>query len=469
MKMFCRYSFVAILLFSTGVVYAQVETQIPFDESGKIVTLTYSQNKKIQLIDRPESFVEARLFSQSDSVFVLEILRKNGSETLRERKVITTSELRAIRVRVGTYLELYADADFLRPPDVDTPEYIPSSFEIDQSGRSALLWGSTLWSLFYYGTAATFALGLTDEGSSGATAAAVYLITGGLGYLAPALATKNAPVTEGAVTLSLGGMFQGAIHGWLVAGLVGGDEVSERVGFGLSVLTGVSESIAGYVIGTNTNIQEGHASVINTTEFYGMATGGLLAFAIMGEGLEGDATIRLASGMALAGTVGGIFVGNALGQHQHFTPTDASVYAVSALLGITLPIAFLTAVSPSDLNVRVASGLTVVGAVGGLFIGNQLVKGLDYRGVDGTGLVLGTFAGGLIGFGVGLLTEESQITPITSWAGAALGFGLGLAMSNPRDEGRSRGELKFDFNPLGLLLGSRSTVPVPVGSMTYRF
>lgn len=469
MKTFLQFAIVTMCLVFSGMVYAQVEVQVPFDEGGKIQTLTSVQNKKIELIDRPESFLEARLFSQPDSVFILEILRKSGSEITRERKVITAADLRAIRVRVGTYLELYADADFLRPRDRETPEYVPSSFEIDQSGRSALLWGSTLWSLFYYGTAATVAFGLTDDDNSAGTAAAIYLIAGGLGYVAPALATKNAPVSEGAVTLSLGGMFQGAIHGWLVAGLVGGDNAGQRLGFGLSLLTGVGESVAGYVIGTKTNIEEGHASVINTTEFYGMAAGGLLAFAIMGEGLEGDATIRLASGMALAGTVGGIFVGNALGTAQHFTSTDASVYAVSGLLGITLPIAVLAAVSPNDLNVRVATSLTVVGAVGGLVIGNELVKGLDFRGADGTGLVLGTIAGGLIGLGVGLLTDDPQITAVTSWSGAALGFGLGVAMSSPREEGRSRGELKFDFNPLGILLGARSTVPVPVGSMTYRF
>lgn len=448
---------------------AQVEVQVPFDESGKIVTLTPRQNRKIELFDSPDTFIEARLFQQSDSVFVLEVLRQTGLATNRERKNISASDLRAIRIRVGTYLELYADDKFLRPQDEVAEDYVPSAFEIDQSGRSALLWGSTLWSLFYYGTATSIALGVVDENGGTGTVAAVYLLTGGLGYLAPALLTKNAPVSEGAVTLALGGMFQGAIHGWLLTGLIGGTDASERLGFGLSVLAGVGESVAGYVVGTNSGIEEGHASVINTTEFYGMATGGLLAFTIMGEGLEGDASIRIASGMALAGAVGGIFAGNILGRSQHFSSTDASVYAISGLLGITLPISVILAIDPAEIDLRLASGLTVVGAVGGLLFGRELVRGVDFLGSDGTGLVLGTFAGGLIGFGVGLLTDNSQITAATAWGGAALGFALGLAMSNPKDEARSRGELKFDFNPLGIVLGARSTVPVPVGSLTYRF
>lgn len=469
MKTYCLLAVTAICICFSMHAHAQVETQIPFDESGKIVTLTYSQNKKIELFDRPETFVEARLFRRSDSAFVLEILRKDGTVTNRERKEIGSSELRAIRVRVGTYLELYGDAAFLGLRETED-EPVLSSGGLDQSGRSALLWGSTLWSLFYYGTATTIALGIVDEeGGSAPTTAAVYLITGGLGYLAPALLTKNAPVSDGAASLALGGMFQGAIHGWLLAGLIGGEDASDRLGFGLSILTGIGESVAGYAIGTNTNIEEGKASVINTTEFYGMATGGLLALTILGEGLDGDGALRLSSGMAIAGAVGGIFVGNALGNAQHFSSTDASVYAISGLLGLTLPISVIGAIAPEEIDVRLATGLTVVGTVGGLLLGNELVKGLDFRGADGTGLVLGTLAGGLIGVGVGLLTDDPQVTSITTWTGAALGFGLGLVMADPLVEASSRGELKFEFNPLGILLGQRSTVPVPIGSMTYRF
>ncbi len=292
---------------------------------------------------------------------------------------------------------------------------------------------------------------------------------GGLGYVVPAMLTKNTNVTDGAASLTLGGMFQGAIHGWLIAGVVGGSDVSSRTGFGLSAITGAAESVIGFVVGSKSNISEGAAGAINTSAFYGMITGGALGLAIVGENAGDDLTVRLSSGLALAGAAGGVLFGNAIASSQRVTPTDATVYGVSGLLGATLPISMLALLSPDDLSVRLATALTAVGTVGGIAAGLAIIKGVDYPSGDGTGMVLGALAGGLIGLGVGVLTEEPKYTPIIAWGGAAIGFGLAVVGANPIVEASSRGSLKFDFNPLGLFLASRTNVAVPVGSLTYRF
>lgn len=449
MKMFFRYSFVAIFLFSAGMVCAQVETQVPFDESGKILVITKEINDRLGVFDSPSSFNEARLFRVSDSTFVLEVLRNVGANIERERKQLSTQDLKALRVRIQGAI----------PPD-------DKAF-LDQSGRSALLWGSTLWSLFYYGSAASYAFSASD---SFEPSAATYLLAGGVGFLLPALLTNNANVSEGAASLALGGMFQGAIHGWLLSGLIAGDDLNSKTGFGISILTGVAETVVGYVVGSNLDIKEGTASVINTTEFYTMVCGGLLGLTIIGpEEFGNKVGLRLSSGLALAGAAGGIILGNAISNTQYFSPTDATVYGTSGLLGLTLPYAILAAALDGSIDGRLVSGLGIVGVAGGLLLGNEFVKGLNFRGEDGTIVVLGTLAGALVGTGIGVLASETRVGAVAAWLGAAAGFATGMAMAKPEVEGRSRGELKFDFNPLGLLLGARSTVPVPVGSLTYRF
>lgn len=454
---------------------SQMDELVPFDEGGLLTVITRDLNDRMKLFSPAGTFVEAHLYRQPDSTTVLEIVRSSGATITRERKTLSAAELFDIRTRVAQYMALNDDVEIKRVPlttrmrsaDPDRPTSVSG---YDQSGRSGLLWGSTLWSLVYYGTAASTALGLYENESGASPVAATYILAGGLGYLVPALLTNDAPVSDGAATLALGGMFQGAIHGWLLSGLIGGDDVSERLGFGLSLLTGISETVAGYTIGTKTDITEGTASVINTTEFYGMAAGGLLGLTLIGtDETSGDAAIRVSSGLAIAGAVGGIFAGMAMADAQHFTSSDATVYGVSGLLGAFLPLCVLSAVQPDELDARVASGLVVVGIVGGLASGTALVRGRDYRSGDGTGIALGTFAGALVGAGLAVLMEDAQSAPILTWAGAAGGFALGLGMASPELDLGLGGELDIDINPLGLVLGAQFTRPVPVGSLTYRF
>jgi hypothetical protein len=207
---------------------AQIERQITFDEAGKIFVITKSLNDEYRWFEPTETFLEARLFRMTDSAYVLEITRRSDQGNERERRELSMVEMLSLRSRIQ----------------------VRSAVEVgglDQSGRSALLWGSTLWSLVYYGTAISYAF--SAEGEAGS--APPYLIAGGLGYFVPALLTQNANVSAGAASLAVGGMFQGAIHGWALGGLISGENLSTRTGFALSVVGGVSETIAGYVIGTN--------------------------------------------------------------------------------------------------------------------------------------------------------------------------------------------------------------------------
>lgn len=443
-----RSVLIALLLCAASYgAYAQIERQISFDDAGKIFVVSKSMNDEYKWFEPIETFLEARLFKMSDSAFVLEILRRADQGNERERKQLSMVEMLALRSRIrinATQVEVGG---------------------LDQSGRSTLLWGSTLWSLFYYGTAISYTF--SAEGSAGS--APSYLIAGGLGYFVPAILTLDANVTAGAASLAVGGMFQGALHGWALGGLISGENLSLRTGFALSVLGGVSETIAGYVIGSNTGISEGAAGVINTTEFYGAAGGALAALTIVGTDVSGNTGIRVLSGLGLIGAAGGILVGNEIIKSQHITNSDATVYALTGALGLGLPYAVLSAVSPDNVSARVITGIGLLGAAGGLYLGTRLIDGLDYREGDGSTFLLSTLAGGVIGVGIAQLVDSPRPIGPLVWASAAGGFLIGRALARPDAEGTSMGKLDVNFNPLGLVLGARSNVPMPIGSVTYRF
>lgn len=449
MSTILRSVVVAVLLCAASYsAHAQVERQITFDEAGKILVVTKSMNDEYKWFEPIETFLEARLFKMNDSSFVLEIMRRADQGNERERRQLSMIDMAALRARI----QMSAGSPM-------------ETGGLDQSGRSALLWGSTLWSLFYYGTAITAVFSPDGEFSASPT----YLIAGGLGYFVPAILTQDANVTAGAASLAVGGMFQGALHGWALGGLISGSNLSARTGFALSVLGGVSETIAGYVIGTNTGISEGAAGVINTTEFYGAAGGALAALTIMGNLTDGDASIRVLSGLGLLGAAGGVLVGNEIIKSQHITTSDATVYAVTGALGLGLPYAILSAVNPTDVSSRVITGIGLVGAAGGLYLGTRLIDGLDYRENDGTTVLLSTLAGGVVGLGIAQLVDSPQaIWPIV-WSSSVGGFFIGRALARPDIESKSMGKLDVQFNPLGLVLGARSNVPLPIGSVTYRF
>lgn len=448
-----RSFLLACLLSLLGVTSAVAqERQLSFDTKGTLYVLTAPVNNRFGVLPEYPTLIEARIFSESDTVITLDVVLESAGGRQRQRVPITAERLRSIRSVM----------------DAEVAVHTPTASDLDQSGRSAMLWGSTLWSLFYYGAASSYVF--TGETNS----AWPFLVGGGVGFLIPALLTNNAPVSDGAATLALGGMFQGILHGWSLALLVQGSEAEDaRLAAGLSVLGGITEAVVGYAVGTNTGIEEGHASVINSTAFYGLIAGGLTSALIFDNvGFDDDAAARVAGGLGLAGATAGVLIGNEIGRDGTWTSGDASVYAVSGLLGTTFPVAVLSAIQPDDISASVAAGLGLAGTVGGLWLGTEIVRGVDYS--SSALISLSTLGGGLVGFGVAALTETSETAILLPWLGAAGGFGLGMALSSTTIEGSSSmGSLEFDVNPAGPYIlrtdANGITRPAPFATMRYRF
>lgn len=457
-----RTFIVLLTIIASSVLATAQEVQIPFDRAGRMYVITRSFNEQHKIITGFDGFVEARLFKIADSSYSLEVVTEVNGGRGRTTRPLTQQDVDALRDRVNN---IQAESGYVEEEEDVTPG------GIDQSGRTALLWGSTLWSLFYYGTATSVALNIDEP-------AIPILLAGGMGYLVPALLTNNAPVSEGAASLALGGMFQGTIHGWALALLISGENLVEadqpRLGFGLSVLTGITESIAGYFIATNTNMSEGRAGVINTTAFYGLLCGGLTSAAIFDQvEPSSDVAARVGGGAALLGAAAGVFVGNAVADGQHYSSGDASMYGITGFLGAALPWVVIATIQPDDLSVTLASSISVASTIGGLWLGDQLVRGKDYRGTDGTISVLSMVGGGLIGLGAAIAVDDPDLSPALTYAGALGGFAVSLAMAKPRSETKSTSALEINVNPMGPLMLQRDaygiTRPAPFAIARYRF
>ena len=428
-------SVIVLLAFVLGAVIGRAqETQVAFDNDGTIFALTQTLNEQYGVITGFDGFVEARLFQRgTDSTYLLEVVILRDGKRERSTQILSQQDIELIRRKL---------AAAAAPPTVS----------LDQSGRTSLLWGSTLWSLLYYGTATSIALNIDNP-------SVPILLAGGLGYLVPALITSNLPVTDGAASLALGGMFQGTLHGWALAALTGGqtpfDNDTPRLGLGLSVLTGVAESVVGYVVATETHMSEGRAGVINTTSFYGLLSGVLVTAAVFDQVQpSSDVAARSLGGMALAGAAAGVVVGNLLADAQYYSPGDATMYGISGLLGAALPVVVMAAIQPDNMSATATSLLCLGGTVGGLWAGSELVKGKDYPSSDGTVSIISLLGGGAIGLG---LSQAFDMAPewsaLMSYAGALGGFCVSLALARPEEPTRSTSwldlDVDVDVNPLG--------------------
>jgi hypothetical protein len=216
-----------------------------------------------------------------------------------------------------------------------------------------------------------------------------------------------------------------------------GDAIGDqqRIPFGLSVVTGIAETVAGYAVATNTGMEPGRASVIATTCFYGLATGVFTSLVIADVStMSSDLGVRLGGGLSLAGAITGILVGDALADAQHFSPGDGSIYATSGFLGMTLPMAILFGFGNGDVSPGLLGATSIVTTIGGLYLGTALIRGRNYRSSDGTICILSTLGGGLLGLGAGLLMPGSGPEALFPWIGAAAGFGLSFAFARPTAE-----------------------------------
>ncbi|HYM20285.1 MAG TPA: hypothetical protein VEW28_04690 [Candidatus Kapabacteria bacterium] len=447
------------LLVAPGSMFAQ-EVQVPFDSSGKIDVISSDIEQSLRLFPTYQHFLEARLFQQRDSSFILEVTSIVEGKHLRDRLPKTRQDVTQLRHAVDSLASERSLSVFL-----------------DQNSRSKFLVYETLFGTFVYGP---FIIAASNP--SGSAGTGIELVIGGLGYLIPSALTQNSTFTDGESSLALGGAFLGLGHGALIDVLATNGSPGKE-SFVLSTVTSIAETGIGYAVAHNTNMAEGTADVIRYCGLFGAVQGAGIGLLANNTNPSGS----VISGLALAGSAGGFYAGTVLANNQKYSRGSASVLLTAGLFG-TYITGILTAAAMTNSNFTSTDGrlltvMTMAGNAGGVVLAHNLMSDKHYSTADGINVMLGTSAGYLIGTGVAYLILNGHANNNSLWTlavpsviGTVVGFALSVSTN-----GKGRGDdhssnWKIDFNPggfAGLLIKhnrpSNSTYATPIASVRYNW
>jgi energy-converting hydrogenase Eha subunit C len=173
----------------------------------------------------------------------------------------------------------------------------------------------------------------------------------------------------------------------------------------------------------------------------------------------GGVTDRAEVAMILAAGIVGYPLGLLYPRNANYrvAPGDFQVLWGTTILGATAGATFL---GRNSSGRAVATALTAGGVVGIIAGDRFLVQRFDHTRTEGGRVFLGTVAGGLMGAGIGTLTNTSDPNPHLVAALATVGGLIGIIVTEryldpASDAGRPR--FRVTFNPAGIgLLAART-------------
>jgi hypothetical protein len=449
-----RLAFIgAQLLFVASLSQAQVvERPVPFDSAGRLFVMTpfIAGRAALQAPWWPVSgdFAQARLYTVTDSSYVLTVTRRTG---VVERYTLSVADRDAIRAIVSRL-----------PEGVVEPR--------NDAGNSFIR-NQTLLGLGVYGP--TFAAAVGDNGA-GYTAA--YLVVAGGSFFAASEISRRMFITRAQNDLSTNTAGNGALAGWATMYLVRATDRAQAAGAFVGGITGTALGLA-----FARNFSEADAVGAG----FGADLGALIAFGTI-EAIRGDETCsfdpnagpgctRKGSDRAEVATilVSGL-IGYPLGvlyprnANYHVTPGDIQTLTTTGLLGVTTAAAFL---DDRSSRTTVATALTAGGLLGVIAGDRFLVRRYDHSRTEAGRLALGTGAGALMGAGIATLTDTSDPDSQLIFGAAAVGGLLGMIATEryvdpSPDAGRRR--FRVTFNPAGIA-GLAARTPGNHSLITVRF
>lgn len=402
------------------------ERQEPLLPELGIVEIDPELRDRMGLFAEVEDFRRARLFLRYGVAPILEIESVRDGRVERERRLLSDSDLSALRMDLE---ERYAAAQ-LPPPERRPPE--------GQEGRGSLVLGHTLLGLAYHGWAVPVALDI--DSAQGAVAA--YLLTAGATFYLPYRLTRDRPATRVHRDLSMYGGTRG-----IGAGLLMGDALadpdgsnSSRIRLATGILGGWAGALVGYGVAGRAAPDEGTAALWTALGDAGFAAGALTAF-VAGpydretvEVRDGDFVYEedrvrnraLGHAITLTGGASGLAAGRWLAPRYPMTEGNVTVLRSAGILGAHLGVAAGRLATDED---RVLAGALLVGGLGGTALSLPLLERRRFTEGEGLLVAAGHLAGGATALGVTYLivseVEDRASTYLTTSAlGSLLGAGL---------------------------------------------
>jgi hypothetical protein len=444
----------AVVLAVATVAEAQVvETPIPFDSAGRVqvVTPPLAARLKLEAPSWPVTgdYTEARLFSGSDATFVIAVQRRNGAI---ERFRITPDDRERLRSAMTSSM-----ASAGRPASEERSEMISEpakgTFIRAQLGLSAL----------YYAPALA---GLTTNDPQ--TATAIWLLgTGGAFFVTASLA-KNKPISRAQTHLSTDLAVRGSFMAQgLVYALTGKEYAlvdsdpcctgfdssfdEERVdakAYQAALLAGaLGGAVAGYQFGKPLTDGEARAMTFGSTAMLVTTLGAMGTSGLLDETSDGK------SRTVVGALVGAAALGLPLGLNYPrkatyaVTAGDVGVLGTAGVLGglSGLTVGLLAMGDDDDAESgKTVLGLTTLGYVGGLVVGDRLfVRRFDHTEGESRLIGAGALAGALMGVAFDVVAEPNNagVAMIFPTAGAILGAFATSSLVEPKRTGLNVGSM----------------------------
>jgi len=459
--------FVAIPFLFAGTAAGQDvvrEVQIPFDTAGEILEISPELRRSAALFPEAEGYQGARLFQQENGTVVLEVSWLDGQRVTRERRVLSSPEISALRSELARALA--------------AAQVAPA---FTREGRGGLVWGATGIGLGFYGWAIPVALDIDDERGAVAT----YLLTAASSFYLPYRLTRNRSVSNAHRSMALWGATRGALYGGTIGfGLTdrGGpndfdddDESEWRMRFGAAAVASVAGGVLGFKAVDWTGIGQGTAELRQTLADFSTVGGFGVSYVL---GLYDDETIITNDGefreepdllppSLLAVAIGGAGLAAAqwVGGDGRYTPGDVHVLRSFGLLGAQALLPLANLVDEHEAKTHVAAA--ILGAAPGLFFGDRVLRTQDFSSGDGLLVAAGHLAGGLLGGGLTYLVDpNTERDELIYFAATAAGSAAGLvftyrALADRNDSSNTAvrdgpmephvGRAEVTVNPLGLL------------------
>jgi hypothetical protein len=418
--------------------YSQViERPVPFDSSGLVTVMTPFLAEKAAL--RPPwwpvsgDFTEARLFTANDSTYVLAVTRRTG---VVERYSLSGTDRDAVRAVVSR---------------------LPRAVIIARNdARNAFVKNQTILGLLVYGP--TFAGAMSDNS---AAATAGYLVVAGGTFFAASEIARRTSISRAQSDVATNMGHNGALAGWATMYVLhasnhaqsGGAFVGGLAGATLGVAIGrdMTEADAvGAAFGSDIGalIGWGTTEAIRGRETCTQPNQILPPNCVRSFSNRAEVTLVLASGI-IGYPMGVLYPRNA---HYNVTPGDIQTLWGTTLLGMATSGALFIGHNPSSRTV--ATSLTAGGVVGIIAGDRFLVQRYDHSRTDGSRVVLGTIAGGLMGAGIATIPNARNPDPHLVLGLASVGGLIGITATehylNPgSDAGRPR--IRVTFNPAGIV------------------
>jgi hypothetical protein len=433
MKIYFNYfSLVCTIVFcSIGQIYAQ-EENVAFDSKKTIFKLTPDIEKQIHLFKGEGQFVDAELFKENDSLFMLEIHYSKNEKIFRDRKSLSLVDVTNLRQKV------------------DSATYFLSSETADaMEGRGFLLGACLVSGLTTYGPAF---MGIANSSSTRINTGLYMLGAGGL-FFVPFFATKDKAVSYGQANMVYYGLSRGFGHGLFINNsITSPNDVTSQNVAAAGFIMGITEATVGFHLVKSLKISNGNANLITVYGDYGYYLG--ISTALQIYNTAGDVNPQNISAITVTGAIGTEIAGYFIGKKYPVSTGDAEIIYSTAMLGAFLPLTFVDLTKP----IKPASYTTPSALLGiaGLYIGHKLTQDIDYSFTQGFITKIGTVAGGLMGCGLTyLLIENAKSWQYFagSYIGAQATFYMLYSIDRARFKNSKLQHVGFNFMPENFLMG----------------